>query len=306
MQAFNGYAGAGPEFAPFVQTDSSGNIISGYGPSYLMSTRSHSTYHALQTGIGKTSARLGLGFEASYTYSKSLDDTSAVLGGFLGLSDPVLQTAPQDPRHPALDKGPSTFDVTHVFTLSLIQNLPFDRASFLRPVSAKLTSGWQILNITTLTTGSPFTVYSGIQQTGIGSAGADRPDQIGRPVFSTSRTVREDYFGEGSNNAESFQIPIGVAGGTGPNQGVLGSLGRNTFRGPGFHDLDFSLVKDTSFGRRANTEAMVVQFRAEFFNVFNIVNFGVPLNIIQGSGFGVINKTAGTSRQIQFSLRLIF
>ena len=84
MQAINGYAGASPEFAPFVQTDSSGNIISGYGPSYLMSTRSHSTYHALQTGVGKTSARLGLGFQASYTYSKSLDDTSAVLGGFLG------------------------------------------------------------------------------------------------------------------------------------------------------------------------------------------------------------------------------
>ena len=306
MQAFNGYAGASPEFAPFVQTDSSGNIVSGFGPSYLMSTRSHSTYHSLQSGVGKTSQRLGLGFEASYTYSKSLDDTSAVLAGFLGLTDPVLQTAPQDPRHPALDKGPSTFDVTHVFTLSAIQNLPLDRAAFLRPVNPKLTSGWQILNITTLTTGSPFTVYSGVQQTGIGSAGADRPDQIARPVFATSRTVREDYFGEGSSNAEFFQIPIGVPGGTGPNQGVFGSLGRNTFRGPGFHDLDFSLIKDTSFGHRGNTEAMILQFRAEFFNVFNLANFGLPLNIIRGSGFGVINKTAGTSRQIQFSLRLMF
>jgi len=306
MQAINGYAGASPEFAPFVQTDSSGNIISGFGPSYLMSTRSHSTYHSLQTGVGKTSARLGLGFEASYTFSKSLDDTSAVLAGLLGLTDPVLQTAPQDPRHPALDKGPSTFDVTHVFTLSLIQSLPFDRAGFLRPVGKKLTAGWQILNITTLTTGSPFSVYSGIQQTGLGLAGADRPDQIGRPVFSTSRAVREDYFGEGSNNAEFFQIPVGVPGGTGPNQGVLGTLGRDTFRGPGFHDLDFSLIKDTSFGHRGNTEAMILQFRAEFFNAFNLVNFGLPLNIIRGTGFGIINKTAGTSRQIQFSLRLIF
>ena len=306
IQNYNAYAGASPEFAPFVQTDSSGNIVSGFGPSALMSTRSHSTYHALQSGVAKTSPRLGLGFEASYTYSKSLDDTSAVLGGFLGLTDPVLQTSPQDPRHPALDKGPSTFDVTHVFTLSAIQNLPLDRAAFLRAVNPKLTSGWQILNITTLTTGSPFTVYSGIQQTGIGSAGADRPDQIGRPVFSTSRTVREDYFGEGANNVNFFQIPIGVPGGTGPNQGVLGSLGRNSFRGPDFHDLDFSLIKDTSFGRRGNTEATILQFRAEFFNVFNLVNFGLPLNIIRGSGFGVVNKTAGTSRQIQFSLRLIF
>jgi hypothetical protein len=306
LQAINGYAGATPAFAHFLQTDASGNAIAGYGPSYLMSTRSHSTYHALQSALGKTSARLGLGFQASYTYSKSLDDTSAVLAGLLGLPDPVLQTAPQDPRHPALDKGPSTFDVTHVFTLSAIQNLPFDRAGLLRPLGAKLTSGWQILNITTLTTGSPFSVYSGVQQTGLGSAGADRPDQIGRPVFSTSRTVREDYFGEGANNTEFFQIPIGVPGGTGPNQGVLGSLGRNTFRAPGLHDLDFSLIKDTSFGRRGNTEAMILQFRAEFFNVFNLVNFGLPLNIVRGTGFGIINKTAGTSRQIQFSLRVIF
>jgi hypothetical protein len=256
--------------------------------------------------VGKTSASLGLGFQANYTYSKSLDDTSAVLGGFLGASDPVLQSLPQDPRHPALDKGPSTFDVTQVFTLSLIQALPFDRAGVLSSLNKKITSGWQILNITTLTTGSPFSVYSGIQQTGAGLAGADRPDQIGRPVFSTSRTVREDYFGEGGNNAEFFQIPIGVPGGTGPNQGVLGSLGRNTFRAPGLHDLDFSLIKDTSFGRRGNTEATILQFRAEFFNVFNIVNFGLPLNIIRGTGFGIINKTAGTSRQIQFSLRVIF
>jgi len=306
LQAFNGYAGATPEFANFLETDSSGKVIAGYGPSYLMTTRSHSTYHALQSAVGKTSARLGLGFQASYTYGKSLDDTSAVLGGFLGAFDPVLQSLPQDPRHPALDKGPSTFDVTQVFTLSLIQTLPFDRAGVLSSLNKKITSGWQLLNITTLTTGSPFSVYSGIQQTGAGLAGADRPDQIGRPVFSTSRTVREDYFGEGNNNTEFFQIPIGVPGGTGPNQGVLGSLGRDTFRAPGLHDLDFSLIKDTSFGRRGNTEATILQFRAEFFNVFNIVNFGLPLNIIRGTGFGIINKTAGTSRQIQFSLRLIF
>jgi hypothetical protein len=306
LQAINGYAGAEPAFAPFLKTDSSGNVTGGYGTSFLMSTRSHSTYHALQTGVEKTSARAGLGFQASYTYSKSLDDTSAVLGGVFGSSGPVLQTLPQDPCHPRLEKGPSTFDTTHVFTLSMVQALPFDRASFLRPVNKKVTSGWQILNITTLTSGSPFTIYSGVQQTGMGSGGADRPDQVGRPVFSTSRAVREDYFGKGNANSDFFQIPIGVPGGTGPNQGVFGTLGRNTFRGPGYYDLDFSLTKDTNFGGRRNPEAMVLQFRAEFFNLFNLVNFGLPMNVMRGSGFGIINKTAGTSRQIQFSLKLVF
>lgn len=51
---------------------------------------------------------------------------------------------------------------------------------------------------------------------------------------------------------------------------------------------------------------MTLEFRGEFFNAFNLVNFGLPVNILRGSGFGVINHTAGTSRQIQFSLKLIF
>jgi hypothetical protein len=178
--------------------------------------------------------------------------------------------------------------------------------AFLRPLGRKVLAGWQILNITTLTTGSPFTVYSGVQQTGVGAAGADRPDQVAVPHFSTGRTEREDYFGRGANNASFFSIPIAVPGGTGPNRGRFGTLGRNTFRGPGFHNLDVALIKDTTFGNRAGSEPTTLEFRAEFFNAFNLVNFGLPVNIMHASGFGLINHTAGTSRQIQFSLRLIF
>jgi hypothetical protein len=110
----------------------------------------------------------------------------------------------------------------------------------------------------------------------------------------------------GGNNASFFHIPIDVPGGTGPNHGRFGTLGRDTFRGPGFHDLDFALIKDTPFGHRGNAELGTVEFRAEFFNIFNIVNFGLPSNILRGSGFGIISKTAGTSRQIQFSLKVIY
>jgi hypothetical protein len=66
------------------------------------------------------------------------------------------------------------------------------------------------------------------------------------------------------------------------------------------------LIKDTPFGTRGNGELMNLQMRAEFFNIFNIVNLGLPANIIKGSGFGEISRTAGNSRQIQFSLKLIF
>ncbi len=80
----NSYGGADPAFAPFTQFDSAGKAIGGFGPELVMTSRSHSTYHSLQTSVSKNSARAGLGLQASYTYSKSLDDTSSVLGGLLG------------------------------------------------------------------------------------------------------------------------------------------------------------------------------------------------------------------------------
>ncbi len=304
----NNYGGASPGFAPFTQFDSSGNVVGGFGPEYFMSNRSHSTYHSLQMSLAKTSARAGLGFQASYTFSKTIDDTSNVYGGFGGGSGNVLQTFPADPRNPRLEKGPSTFDLRHVAVFSVIQALPFDRAEFLRRLGRRLVSGWQFLNISTLTSGPPFSVTSGVQQTGLGSPSTspDRPNQISQPSFSTSRTVREDYFGQGASNGSFFFIPIGLPGGTGPNQGRLGTLGRNTFRGPIFHNFDAALIKDTPFGRRAGGEAVTLQFRAEFFNVFNLVNFGLPNNVIRGTGFGFISRTAGSSRQVQLSLKLIY
>jgi hypothetical protein len=136
----------------------------------------------------------------------------------------------------------------------------------------------------------------------------DRPDQIAIPKLSTARKDRQDYFGKDTDNAGAFFfIPIHLAGGTGPNQGRFGNIGRNTFRGPAFYNFDFALIKDTPFGiRKSGAEVMDLQFRSEFFNLFNIVTMGLPANILTGSGFGEISKTAGNSRQIQFSLKLIY
>lgn len=305
----NGYTGASPEFAPYTQYDASGNLLGGFGPELVMTNGSHSTYHAWQSSITQSQSRVGLSFTASYTCSKSIDDTSAILGGGPGSGAGfILQTVPQNPLDLSADRGPSTFDVTHVFTVSAIQTLPIEKIAFLRGLNKKLTTGWQILNITTLTSGSPFTIFSGVQQTGFGAGGADRPDQVGEPHLSTSRKIREDYFGLGQNNCSFFLVTVRSApcGTVNNGLGGFGSLGRDTLRGPGYKDFDISLIKDTSFGRRGKNELGIVQFRGEFFNVFNIVNFGLPSNVVLGSGFGVIGKTAGTSRQIQFSLKLIY
>ncbi len=303
----NGYSGADPAFAPYTQFTPAGQVTGGYGVVSVMTNRSHSSYHALQISAQRNLTAAGLGFQASYTFSKSIDDTSAVIGGFIsGQSGAVAQTAPEDPFNARLDKGPSNFDVKKLLAFSLFQDLHADRVPFLRPLGQTLIAGWQLLGIGTLQSGSPFTIYSGIQQTGAGSMGTDRPDQVGTPLLSTNRTVREDYFGLGANNASYFSIPIDVPGGTGPNSGIFGTLGRNTFRGPGLENFDFALIKDTPLLERSGAARASLQFRAEFFNVFNIVNFGLPSNIVLGPGFGEISRTASNSRQIQFSLKVIY
>jgi hypothetical protein len=303
----NAYPGASPAFAPHTQFDSSGNVIGGFGVENVITATAHSTYHALQTSLSGSMGHGGPGIQASYTWSKSLDDTSQVIGG-TGSTGAVAQGFPQNPYDTHPEKGPSSFDVTNGFGLSVAQDLHLQSVDFLRPISRKVTDGWELLSISSISSGSPFTIFSGIQQTGAGSNGVDRPDQIAKPHLSTARKNRQDYFGEGANNAtEFFSIPIHVAGGTGPNQGRFGTLGRNTFRGPAFYNFDFALIKDTPFGKRkSGAERMDLQFRSEFFNLFNIVTMGLPANILNGSGFGEISKTAGNSRQIQLSLKLIY
>ena len=308
----NAYPGATSSFARFTRFNSAGVPVGGFGTETEITATSHSSYHALQlSGAGQT-GHGGPGLQASYTWSKSIDDTSTVAGtSATSTVGAISQAAPQNPFDTHPERGPSTFDITHSFTLSLTQQIPLGRLGFLHadhhaPIQ-KLVEGWQVISVSSISSGPPFTVYSGIQQTGAGSSNADRPDQIAEPLLSTARARREDYFGRGDSNASFFSIPVNVAGGTGPNQGRFGNLGRNTFRGAAFYNFDMSLVKDTPVGRRkSGSELVNVQFRSEFFNIFNVVNMGLPSNTILGSGFGLVNRTAGSSRQIQFSLKFAY
>jgi hypothetical protein len=317
----NAYPGATPAFAPHTQFDSAGTITGGFGVENVITDDAHSSYNALQTSLSGSIGHGGPGIQASYTWSKSLDTTSLVLGG-TGSTGAVTSGFSQNPYDTHPEKGPSAFDATHSFGLSLAQDLHLESAGFLRPISRKATYGWELLSISSMSSGAPFTVFSGIQQTGAGENGVDRPNQIAAPHLSTARANRQDYFGHGAaNGGDFFSIPAFVAGGTGPNQGVFGTLGRNSFRGPAYYDYDFALIKDTPFGRRrSGAERVDLQFRSEFFNLFNIVNMGLPSNVLQvqansalktatiipDTGFGEISRTAGNSRQIQFSLKLIY
>jgi hypothetical protein len=293
----NAYPGASEQYAPYTQFDSSGNVTGGLGVMNLLTNDVHSTYHALQASLFGSAGHGGPGIQASYTYSKSLDTTSLVQSG-TGSTGAVALGFSQDPFNLHAEKGPSSFDVHHSFGMSLAQDLHLEKATWLDAIPRLFRAGWELLSISSISSGAPFTVYSGVQQTNEGSMGADRPDQIATPHLSTARTVREDYFGmDLANAATFFSVP----------SGRFGTLGRNTFRGPAYYDYDFSLMKDTPFGKRhSGAEAVDLQFRSEFFNLFNIVNMGLPANILNGGGFGEISKTAGASRQIQFSLKLIY
>jgi hypothetical protein len=303
----NAYPGATPQFARYTQFNAARQITGGFGTDMLVTNRSHSTFHSLQTSLTGSLGSRGPQAQANFTWSKSLDDTSSVIGPGIGSTSGATALAwPQNPFDTSADKGPSTFDAERLLTFTLVQDLHADGAPLLRALPHRLTRGWQLLNISTLSSGLPFTVYSGIQQTGLGSLGADRPDQVATPVLSVDRTVREDYFGLGQANASYFVVPIQVPGGTGPNLGTFGTLGRDTFRGPALYNFDFAVIKDTLFELGSGHKSVNLQFRAEFFNLLNIVNLGLPSNVLTGSGFGIISRTAGTSRQVQFSLKSMF
>jgi hypothetical protein len=266
----------------------------------------NSSYNALWVSANKRFTR-GLQFNASYTLSKSIDYNS------LNSQGVVVQNS-FDLRN---DRGLSDFDARHRFVINWIYELPFK--------GSRLVEGWQISGITQWQTGNPITILAGnplaIAGTNIGGAtiasftgvSTIRPDLIGevRKIGNVNQwftnTVCDPRDPKGCPAGTVFALPVALVNG----QSVFhfGSLGRNTITGPGFANTDFSLLKTTKL-----TEDVRVQFRAEIFDLFNHANFGQPGRVAQvgSSNFGVITNTrfptgdSGSSRQVQFALKLIF
>jgi hypothetical protein len=150
----NGYPGADENFARYTEFDNSGAVAGGFGTEQLIEANSHSSYHALQASLQGTIAHGGPGLQASYTWSKSLDDVSSVAGGFIaGASGPVALAAPQNPFDTHAEKGPSSFDVARSFTLSVAQDLQLERAAMLQPLGRAVTKGWELLSISSISSG---------------------------------------------------------------------------------------------------------------------------------------------------------
>ena len=265
----------------------------------------NSSYNALWVAVNKRLSR-GLQFNASYTWSKSLDYSSL-----------NFQVVVQDSSNIRDDRGLSDFDARHRFVINWLYELPWH--------GHRLIEGWQISGITQVQSGNPVNILAGnplaIPGTPIGGASINsfigtatiRPDLIGniRGIGSTTQwftnTVCDPRDPRGCPAGAVFALPVKLEGGVSVFH--FGNLGRNVVIGPGFSNTDLSVLKDTKL-----SESLRLQFRAEIFDIFNHASFGQPGPIAQvgSSSFGFIGNTrfptgdSGSSRQIQFAVKLMF
>ena len=224
----------------------------------------------------------------SYTWSKAIDNASNI---FRSATD---NNFPQDSFNTGAERGLSSFDLRQRFSGSWVYELPMGEGHRLGgnlsgPLKA-LTAGWMLNGVWTLQTGQPFSVVLPREldnsNTGISFLGgaADRPNVIGNPVLESRDPSR--WFA-----VEAFGMP---------QFGSFGSAGRNILGGPSLRNLDFSLLKETGLG-----DGATLQFRFEFFNVFNTPNFRQPNAVFGTPGFGRV-LAAREGREIQFGVKVLF
>ncbi len=149
-----------------------------------------------------------------------------------------------------------------------------------------LIGGWQFSGIVSIRSGEPIALYSDVDNSGSG-IGTDRPDLVGNPYLSGSRS-RGEQVAEWLNTAAFGEN----------TPGTFGNIGRNRFNGPGYASTDLALQKDFRI-----VERFAVQFRAEAFNAFNRPNLLNPTSDLLSGNFMVINS-AFDPRILQFALRL--
>jgi len=252
-----------------------------------------SSYNGLQADV-RRSFSSGLQFRGVYTFSKALDDGSAWNTSVSG-NTPAFVSYPGNPK---LDWGPSAADMRHIAAANATYDLPFgDGRAFLAHQQKwvnKSVGGWTVSGILTEQSGFPFSPQLGYNPTGSGDTrNPVRPNL--NPNFNGNlypKTVGE-YF-----NPNAY-LP--------PATGDLGNAGRDSLKGPDLSELDASLTKTTAI-----TEKLRLQFRAEFFNIFNHANFNTPNPVVytaattESPTAGVITATSTTSRQIQFGAKFLF
>jgi len=262
---------------------------------------SNTFYNALQTAIERR-VSTGLYARFNYTYARCITDATDGLPG----GDTIGGSATSEPSLDHLAKrGRCSFLGTHAANFNLTYDFPFGHMVSSGVVKA-LAGGWQVSSLTSVSSGSPFTVTDGlnVSRTATSGAGADRPDWAAgcNPQNAINNHNPTNYF-----KTSCFVLPP---------PGYLGNVGALALTGPTLVDTDISLKRVFPLKR----EGMFLEFRADMFNAFNHTNFADPAvtTVFTNTGsatapVATANKTAGqiqstitSSRQGQFSLRFAF
>ncbi len=281
------------------QPNSNVNLVVPYlGYSYIQNRTPdfNSNYNSLQVALNRRVSE-GLTVSLSYTWSKNLTNASVDRG-----------SSTYDAYNYGLSYGPSTYNTPHVFVASYVYQLPFYRDQ--RGLVGHLLGGWEVSGITTVQSGQsltatqsndPFactTATSGL--CAAGSAAGAYPGGIGIGTSGDSSvTIRPDLVSSSVNlpktvatwfNTSAFAMAAGH----------FGTAGQGIFLGPGLQNWDISGIRNFKIGERFS-----LQFRGEFFNIFNHTNFnGVGTNI-SDSNFGQVTS-AHLPRNVQLGLKLYF
>jgi hypothetical protein len=288
-----------------------------------------SSYNALNVNVDKRMGH-GLQFEVSYTWGKSLDESSSTIAGdtFSQALNSLYYFDPKSLR------GPSDFNVDHTLSFNTLWLIPTPKS--LDGIAKTVLGGWQMGGIITYNSGVPTTPIIGGDPMGLGNGGAD---QFGIPnLIPGCDSVVHNFVGGTAPiyiNSNCYTLPTvpktsplaaqcGTFSGAPdisntPNKycaNLLGNAGRNSINGPKLINVDFSMMKNTAI--RKISETFNVQFRAEIFNIFNRSNF-VPPEPVSGSGgatlfnqdgssagAGQIDSLATSPRDVQFALKVIW
>jgi Carboxypeptidase regulatory-like domain len=313
-------AGGAPFISPY--TPPHGNAILEFGD------LGKTSYNSLQIKAETKSTRHGLYALVAYTYSNTYDN---------GLSDGLGSelSAPYFPlpNWASLDWAPSQIDLKHNFTASVIYDLPFGKGKQFgnnwNNLTDSLLGGWQLTLIEKITSGFAFPLVDSIDNSGVGGGNGfntggngnnfNRPDKISNPykagvVAANPNPQCQLLIGQSAlvggvtvNGIAPASLgtpgdvfnPCAFAPAT---PGELGNASRVPVFGPDFVNTDFSVIKQF----KLPWENMGLNFRTEFFNLFNHAQFGQPGSNVSAGGFGAVSSTVNNPRLIQFALKLTF
>jgi hypothetical protein len=247
-------------------------LLRGIGTVNTDESNGNSSYHALQLWVNRRfSDRLA--FQVAYTWGHAISDVSLT----------SFTNSTSDPFNFNADRGDADLDRRHTFVSNVVYVLPSFQ-SWGKPAHFLL-GDWQINAIASYFGATPIDIITGVNSIGTASAVGQRPNYTGAPLYLNTNDARQHL------NPAAFAIPA---------PGQLGTLGKGSVRGKAIRNVDFSFAKNWRFKERYN-----IQFRTEFFNIFNHTNFVGFDTDMRNPSFGLLT-TAQSPREMQLGIKFNF